>query len=96
MLYAAGIDGIKNQIEPPAEIRENIFELSSEQKRQMNIESLPADLHEAVEELKKDTFVQEVLGQHVTEKYVEAKEAEWMQYRTQVTDWEVEEYLYKI
>lgn len=96
LCLAAGIDGIKNQIEPPAEIRENIFELSSEQKRQMNIESLPADLHEAVEELKKDTFVQEVLGQHVTEKYVEAKEAEWMQYRTQVTDWEVEEYLYKI
>ena len=65
-------------------------------KAQKNIESLPADLHEAVEELKKDSFVQEVLGAHVTEKYVEAKEAEWLQYRTQVTDWEIEEYLYKI
>ena len=93
---AAGINGIQNKIEPPEEVRENVYELDDEQKRQKNIESLPADLHAAVEELKKDAFVQEVLGSHITEKYVEAKEAEWMQYRTQVTDWEVEEYLYKI
>lgn len=93
---AAGIDGIQNQIEPPEEVRENVYELDYEQKKQKNIESLPADLHAAVEELKKDTFVQDVLGSHITGKYVEAKEAEWMQYRTQVTDWEVEEYLYKI
>lgn len=93
---AAGIDGIQNQIEPSEEVRENVYELDYEQKKQKNIESLPADLHAAVEELKKDTFVQDVLGSHITGKYVEAKEAEWMQYRTQVTDWEVEEYLYKI
>ena len=93
---AAGIDGIQNKIEPPEEVRENVYELDDEQKRQKNLESLPADLHAAVEELKKDAFVQGVLGSHITEKYVEAKEAEWMQYRTQVTDWEVEEYLYKI
>lgn len=93
---AAGIDGIKNKIEPPEEVRENVYELSEAEKLEKNIESLPADLHAAVEELKKDIFVQEVLGRHITEKYVEAKEAEWMQYRTQVTDWEVEEYLYKI
>ena len=40
--------------------------------------------------------MRQVLGEHVSEKLVEAKKAEWMQYRAQVTPWELEEYLYKI
>lgn len=93
---AAGLDGIENKIEPPAEVPENVYELSEEEKESRGIESIPADLHAALKELKKDTFVQEVLGKHITGKYLEAKEEEWMQYRTQVTAWEIEEYLYKI
>lgn len=93
---AAGLDGIKKEIEPPAEVPENIYELDDDERESRGIESLPADLHDAIGELKKDAFIQEVLGQHITNKYIEAKEAEWMQYRTQVTSWEIEEYLYKI
>ncbi|MCI7086842.1 MAG: type I glutamate--ammonia ligase [Lachnobacterium sp.] len=93
---AAGLDGIKKEIEPPAEVPENIYELDDDERESRGIESLPADLHDAIGELKKDAFIQEVLGQHITNKYIEAKEAEWMQYRTQVTGWEIEEYLYKI
>jgi glutamine synthetase len=47
-------------------------------------------------ELKQDSFIRGVLGEHVTEKYVEAKKAEWQQYVEQVTAWEIDEYLYKI
>ena len=93
---AAGLDGIKKEIEPPAEVPENIYELDDDERESRGIESLPADLHDAIGELKKDAFIQEVLGQHITNKYIEAKEAEWMQYRTQVTGWEIEEYLYTI
>jgi glutamine synthetase len=50
----------------------------------------------AVKELKKDSLVREVLGEHVTRKYTEAKEADWKRYREQVSAWEIEEYLYKI
>ena len=88
-------DGIKDKIEPDAELRENVFELTDEDKERLKIESLPADLHEAVEELKKDEFIQSVLGSHISGKYIEAKEAEWNEYRTQISDWEIEEYLYK-
>ena len=88
---AAGLDGIKKEIEPPAEVPENIYELDDDERESRGIESLPADLHDAIGELKKDAFIQEVLGQHITNKYIEAKEAEWMQYRTQVTGWEIEE-----
>ena len=65
-------------------------------KEQLGIESLPADLGEALKELEKDEYLKEVLGAHISKKYVEAKRAEWMNYRTQVTAWEINEYLYKI
>ena len=93
---AAGLDGSRNKIMPPAGLKENISLLDEETKRQRGIESLPSDLHEAVKELKKDSFVQDTLGEHITRKYIEAKEAEWAQYRSLVTDWELEQYLYKI
>ena len=93
---AAGIDGIKNKIEPPEEVPENIYELPRAEKESRGIESLPEDLHAAVCEFEKDSLICSVLGKHITGKLIEAKEKEWMQYRTQVTGWEIDEYLYKI
>lgn len=92
----AGLDGICNQIEPPAAVWENVFEMHSSEKEERGIELLPVDLGAALEEFKKDAYLQEVFGSHISGKYVEAKEAEWAEYRTQVTDWEIEKYLYKI
>lgn len=92
----AGLDGIRNQIEPPTAVWENVFEMQSSEKEERGIELLPVDLGAALEEFKKDAYLQEVFGSHISGKYVEAKEAEWAEYRTQVTDWEIEKYLYKI
>lgn len=91
----AGLDGIQNKIEPPAGVDRNIFDMTEEQRREAGIGALPTTLLEAVQELEKDTFIQEVLGGHVSEKYIEAKKKEWDRYRAQVTDWEINEYLYK-
>lgn len=93
---AAGLDGIRNQITPPESVTENVFEMRLSKKNQLGIESLPADLGEAIHEFEADTYIQEVLGTHITEKYMEAKKAEWADYRSQVTQWEIENYLYKI
>ncbi|MDY2590759.1 MAG: glutamine synthetase, partial [Agathobacter sp.] len=93
---SAGLDGIENEIMPPAQVNENIFEISQELKRDLDIDAIPTDLHQAIKELKKDELVQNTLGEHVCEKYIEAKEAEWARYREYVTNWEIEEYLYKI
>ena len=93
---AAGLDGIENQIAPPKEVRENVFEMRLSQKEKLGIESLPSDLSEAVDELEKDEYIKGVLGEHITQKYIEAKRAEWANYRAQVTGWELDEYLYKI
>jgi len=96
LCLAAGIDGIQNQIEPPKSVDLNIFEMTEEERSFYNIEALPATLIEAVEEMEKDSFIREVLGDHIFNKYVEAKKKEWDAYRTQVTQWELDEYLYKI
>ena len=93
---AAGLDGIRNQIMPPAAIKENVFEMRLSEKEKLGIESLPKDLGAAIAEFEKDTYIQEKLGGHISRKYVEAKKAEWENYRKQVTEWEINEYLYKI
>ena len=89
----AGLDGIVNQILPPKSVDCNIFALSEEEKKELQIEAIPGTLIEAVYELEKDELIQEVLGRHVSEKYIRAKKEEWAQYRSQVTDWEIGQYL---
>lgn len=91
----AGLDGIANKIEPPESINANIFNMTEEQHKELGIENLPGTLMEAVEELEKDSFVKEVLGEHIAEQYIKAKKKEWFQYRTHISEWEIEEYLYK-
>jgi len=93
---AAGLDGIKNKIMPPEAVNGNIFDMSEEEMAALHIEAIPADLNAAIEELEKDSFIQEVLGNHVSHKYADAKREEWKAYRQQVTEWEINEYLYKI
>lgn len=89
----AGLDGIKNKLVPPSPIDRNIYEMSKEERAKLGIDSLPATLQEALEELKKDEVIQAALGPHVYSRYLEAKSQEWDEYRTQVHQWEVERYL---
>ena len=94
-ILAAGLDGISNKIQPPPPIDANIFSLSREEKEKVNVNCLPIDLKEAIEEIKKSTLLREVLGEHIYQKYIEAKEEEWEDYRKQVTSWELKHYLTK-
>lgn len=92
---AAGLDGIKKQMEPPKAIRQNVFTMSEEELKKEGICHLPETLGEAIEEFENDDFLKAVLGRHVYTKYLEAKKEEWNEFRYQVTDWELGEYLYK-
>lgn len=96
LCLAAGLDGIKNKMETPKAVNSNIFELTEKEMKKAKIESLPSSLHQAIKEMEADPFIKEILGDHVYSKYVEAKKAEWDNYRMQVTQWEIDEYLYKI
>jgi len=93
---AAGLQGIKDKLVPPASVDTNIFDMSDFEKERCQIESLPSNLFHAVKELEEDTFIRSVLGEHISQRYIQAKYAEWNAYTTQVTNWEIEEYLYRI
>lgn len=91
----AGLDGIANKIEPPKNVNGNIFAMTDAERQALGIEKLPFALLEALRELEKDELLCKVLGEHVTEKYLESKRAEWARYSNQVSEWEINEYLYK-
>ena len=67
--------------------------MSEEEKAVKNIEAVPDSLDEAMEEFEKDTFVQEILGEHMAKKYLAVKKQEWAEYREQITDSETKKYL---
>lgn len=89
----AGLDGIKRQVPVPESVDCNIFRMSEQERRARKIEELPGTLAEAVSCMEKDAFMRETLGDHVFEKYIALKKEEWNRYRSQVTDWEINEYL---
>ncbi|WP_136807932.1 type I glutamate--ammonia ligase [Desulfosediminicola flagellatus] len=93
MMIVSGLDGVKNDLTPPAEVKKDIFEMSAAEMEAEGISVMPGSLKEAIEELKVNPVGEEALGPHIFQKYIEAKETEWDSYRTAVTDWELEEYL---
>lgn len=94
-MLVAGLDGIKNKIEPPKACDYNLYDLIDDERLARGIGCLPVSLSAAMEELKSDIVISEALGNHVFNCFIEAKEKEWRAYRTQITPWEIENYLTK-
>ncbi|MCD6450360.1 MAG: type I glutamate--ammonia ligase [Thermotogaceae bacterium] len=94
VMLAAGLEGIENKIEPPDPIDQNIYTMSEETKTRHKISSLPSNLYEAIEEAKADPLIRKVLGDHIFEKFTEAKLKEWKEYSVHVSDWEREKYFW--
>ena len=94
-MLVAGLDGIKNKIEPPKACDYNLYDLTDDERLARGIGCLPVSLSAAMEELKSDIVISEALGNHVFNCFIEAKEKEWRAYRTQITPWEIENYLTK-
>ncbi|MDD4079832.1 MAG: type I glutamate--ammonia ligase [Eubacteriales bacterium] len=89
----AGLDGIKRGLTPPAEVQENIFAMEPRQREAMDIRSLPTTLKESLAYMQADPLVLDTLGDHVSRHYIRGKEAEWEEYATRVSSWEVDKYL---
>ena len=93
LCLTAGLDGIQKGMEPPKETPENIYAMSDAQRLAKGISSLPGSLKDALNELRGDSLMLHALGKLVADHYIEGKEREWDEYRTQVTDWEIKKYL---
>jgi len=92
-MLKAGLAGIKNKIDPPESVEEDVYEFDDRQLEKFYIKTLPISLKEAIIEMTKSDLVKETLGDFTFERYLDAKTREWNEYRLQVTDWEIRRYL---
>ncbi len=92
-LLAAGLDGIKNKLTPPAAVDRNIYVMTKEEREEAGIVDLPATLAQALVTLQANEVISNALGDHLLEHFIEAKEIEWDIFRTQVHQWERDQYM---
>ncbi|WP_020062978.1 type I glutamate--ammonia ligase [Bacillus sp. 123MFChir2] len=93
VLLAAGLDGIKNKLAVPPAVDRNIYVMTPEEREKAGIIDLPATLAQALNELKSNEIICGALGEHLLEHFIEAKEIEWDMFRTQVHQWERDQYM---
>jgi glutamine synthetase len=93
VMLAAGLDGVEKGLQLSDPVEESLYAMSSDRIKERGIRELPGTLSEALDELEQDEVICSALGDHVLSHYVEAKREEWNEYRTQVTQWEVDRYL---
>ncbi|KGR74110.1 type I glutamate--ammonia ligase [Ureibacillus sinduriensis] len=93
VLLEAGLDGIRNDLTPPAPVDRNIYVMNSAELIENGIESLPGSLLEALSYLEQDEVIKSALGEHIYSNFKEAKEIEYDMFRTVVHPWERDQYL---
>ena len=93
VMINAGLSGIERGLEAPQPVRENIYEFDEQMREEYGIDTLPGNLGDAVDALESDEVVMDALGPHVSEKFVEAKRAEFAEYIVEVSQWELDKYL---
>ena len=92
-LLHAGLEGIEKGYELPEPMERNLYHLSHEEREKLGIQSLPADLGEAIFEAENSELLYKALGEHVFTRLLELKRAEFEDYRVQVTPYEIQKYL---
>jgi glutamine synthetase len=99
-IFEAGIDGIRNKIEPGDPVDKDVYHLTEVERKKLGIKVLPSSLKEALEALENDNVCKRALGE-AAEKYLKLKWEEWKEYEKcnsgnpkEVTSWELEKYLF--
>jgi glutamine synthetase len=92
-LLQAGLEGIARGYELPPPMETNLYHLTSEERAERGITSLPETLGEAIDEFSRSDLMRRAFGDHIFDNYVKLKRAEWDDYRVQLTQWELDRYL---
>ncbi len=93
MILAAGLEGIKEQLDPGEPHTENMYNHSLDQLAAMGIQFLPRNLGEAIAAFSTDPLSEQVMGSLMYQTYVDFKTQEWHEYHNHVSDWELQRYL---
>jgi len=92
-ILAAGLDGIRRSVDPGEPVDLNVYDLSEAERKSLGIETLPANLKEALDFLEGDKVIREALGEHVFDNIMRLGMMEWEAYNTFVHPWEIERYI---
>ena len=93
VILAAGLKGIELGLELPPEAEDDVWSLSETERQALGMKPLPRSLGEAIVAMEKSDLVAETLGEHVFEFFLRNKRAEWEEYQSQVTAFELDRYL---
>jgi len=93
VLLAAGLKGIEEDYELPPGSEDDVWGLTSAERRSLGMDPLPGSLNQAIAAMEKSELIAETLGEHVFDFFLRNKRAEWDDYRRQVTAWELDRYL---
>ena len=93
VMLAAGLEGIEKEYKLADPIEENVFEMTTEERKQRGIGTLPMNLLDAISLTENSSLVRKALGDHVFDSFIQNKKIEWDQYRVQVTEYELRKYL---
>ncbi|OYT27791.1 MAG: glutamine synthetase [Candidatus Altiarchaeales archaeon ex4484_96] len=93
VMLAAGLDGIKNKTSLLDPVEEDIYEMNYHERENKGINTLPSNLWEAIKRTEESDLVRKALGDHIYEKFIDNKKIEWDNYRTRVSNYELEKYL---
>ena len=93
VLLAAGLKGIEEGYELPPGSEDDVWGLTSSERRALGMDPLPGSLNQAISAMEKSELIAETLGEHVFDFFLRNKRAEWEEYRRQVTTWELDRYL---
>lgn len=93
IMLRAGLDGIQRNTDLPPAMDENIFLQDENEHLRLRSHLLPATLGEALDTMREDPLIHEVLGETIYEGFLDAKTIEWTEYRQQVHEWEINHYL---
>lgn len=93
VILAAGLKGIEENYELPPGSDDDVWSLTSSERRAMGMQALPGSLNQAIQAMERSELVAETLGEHVFDFFLRNKKAEWEEYRGQVSAWELDRYL---
>jgi glutamine synthetase len=92
LVLAAGLEGVREQLNPGEPHHENLYELSAAELDQIGVQELPRTLAEAVDAFAADPFIEKVLGTELRNEFIKYKRAEWEEYHQSISQWEIDRY----
>lgn len=92
LALAAGLEGIRENIDPGKPQEDNLYDLTDAQRKERGIEFLPQNLMEAVQAFSADPFVEKTLGKPLSDEFIRYKTKEWEEYHQHISQWEIEKY----